>query len=90
MHHESLSASELGDEIFGATRERVHGNALEALGEAGRKGKAQILPAQFDAPEARALQDRREPAPDGFDFGKLGHPGLLAGANGEWRVANGV
>src|SRR4029077_4065350 len=73
MHDESLAARELGEEIFGAPRERVHRHTFEAFRKTGRKGKAQILAAQLDAREAHTFQDRREPAPDGFALGKLRH-----------------
>ncbi len=73
MHHQRLAALKLGDEIFGAPAERRDACAFEPLGEARRKGEAQIGAAQLDAGEARAFEHRREATPNGFDFGKFRH-----------------
>ena len=52
---------------------------LEPFGETRREGPAQVGAAQLGAHDPPPGHATREAAADGFDFGKLRHPGLAGG-----------
>ena len=73
MHDQRLAGGEVGDQIFGPPPQRGEGLPFEPLDEPFGKRKAQIRPPLFHPDQAAAFHDGREAAPDGFDFGQLGH-----------------
>lgn len=73
MHDQRFAGREVRNQIFGPPTQRSEGLAFKPLGESFRKRKAQIGPPLLDPDQAAAFHDGREAAPDGFDFGQLGH-----------------
>ena len=60
-------------EIFRPPRRASDPPSRQALAEAGRERKADVLPPQLDLFDPRADHRRLEPAPDGLDLRQLRH-----------------
>ena len=73
MEEEEPRLIKLDQDVFAAPRQRPDLRARQPLGEHRRKRTAQIRPAQFRAHDLPAADAQRQPAADGFDFGKFRH-----------------
>ena len=66
-------ALQMRQQKLAASCKRHYLIAFEPRSETRWERKAQVLPPQIDAPEARAGQHWLEPTAHSLDFGKLGH-----------------
>jgi hypothetical protein len=73
MEDQDFAALEEGEDVFRPPLEAQHDAALDALGEIGREGKAQIAAGELHLVNALAGQHDLEAAHHGFDFWKLRH-----------------
>src|SRR5690606_39023314 len=68
--------------ILRAPAQAGHPRPDQRLRQAFGKGKAHVRPVDRDMLDSRAVEMARQAAHGGLDFGKLGHGGALAGADG--------
>ena len=73
MDHQGLAAVERHQYIFGAAAELLGHASVQPLGEAGRKGTAQILAPDMRFDDGAAFQRGQKTKSHGFDFGQFGH-----------------
>lgn len=73
MEDQDLAALEESEDVFRPPLKAKHDAALDALGEIGRKGKAQIAAGEFHFVNTLARKHGLEAAHHGFDFWKLRH-----------------
>ena len=88
MHDQHGAVVEIGEQVLRAPAEAVTVRPVRRLAKPRGKGRRRSRPALLDLARCRAFHDRREPAADGFDFGKFGHP-WAAGRFGKARDDSG-
>ena len=79
MQQQEAAVVEFDQDVLAAPGQRADMRALESFGEIRRKGPAQVGAPQLGPHNPAPGHATREAAADGFDFGKLGHPGLAGG-----------
>jgi hypothetical protein len=80
MHDQAFAATQGGDQIFGATRERADFLPSQPSRKVFREGKAEIAALELDCRDATAGHDAGEATAYSFDFGQLGHSYCLSRA----------
>ncbi len=75
MQQQEAAVVEFDQDVLAAPGQRADARAVEPFGEIGRERPAQIGTPQLGANDPPPGHAQREAAADGFDFGKLGHPG---------------
>ena len=73
MHQQHVAGGEVGEQVFRPPPEPGDAAPLQPLDELPGQRPAQVGAARLDPHEARALHHGLQPAPDGLDFGQLGH-----------------
>jgi len=76
MHDEIFATRKRCDQIFGPPLDPDDPLTDQPFGKSLRKRKPQIGAADFDCGDAPSGDNRRQAAPDRFNFGQFGHKGL--------------
>ena len=73
MHQKNVTGIQIRKQVFGPTPEAGDDPPLQPLRKIALERKPQISAAELQTVDPGAFHGRLQAAPDGFDFGKLGH-----------------